>query len=157
GHSSAHGPPFVTGHESNHPARCRAVSRTNHVNATRVLLHPAADHRSATRLGSRHSVPARAMNHVLSRLPWPLGQEAMALWGIARGVTSPVRRARAVQWAACHRTGSSARWRLALSLLANDGRFEAIHGLLGVRDAETLRATQIIEGEERLRSAVQAG
>jgi lauroyl/myristoyl acyltransferase len=81
----------------------------------------------------------------------------MASIAIARGFVQPRRLRRALEWASHYRHGVSGRWRLALSLLAYDGRFKAAHSLLGVRDAEQLRAHFTVDGEAHLRQAMEKG
>lgn len=104
-----------------------------------------------------HSLPARAFHGSLNALPWPWGEEVMATVGVARGLVQPRRLRRALGWASHYRHGLADRWRLALSLLAHDGRFEATHSLIGVRDAEQLRSHLAVDGAEHLSRAREKG
>lgn len=118
---------------------------------------PPASVNAAPRRPGRRSLPSRVLHVGLNALPWPWGEEVMATVAIARGFAQPKRLRRALDWAAHYRHGLAGRWRLALSLLAHDGRFEAAHSLLGVRDAEQLRAHFTVDGETHLRRAMEKG
>lgn len=105
----------------------------------------------------RHSLPARAFFGSVNALPWPWGEEVMATVGVARGFVQPRRLRHALGWASHYRHGLADRWRLALSVLAHDGRFEATHSLIGVRHAEQLRSHLAVDGAEHLSRAMEHG
>ena len=123
--------------------------------SSRAAFTPAA--KGAADPPRRHPLGARILHGGLHALPWPWGEEVMALVGVGRGLTRPRRLRRALRWAAHHRSGRVDRWRLALSLLAHDGRFEAANALIGVRDVERLRSHLSVEGAKHLHAAAEAG
>ncbi|MGH7534999.1 MAG: hypothetical protein ACREMG_05380 [Gemmatimonadales bacterium] len=55
-----------------------------------------------------------------------------------------------LRWASSQRSGAWRRWRLALAMLAHQGRWIAQSALLGVRDPDVLRRHLVVEGEANL-------
>lgn len=65
--------------------------------------------------------------------------------GVARG-----RFRRAAAWAAAQGATGAARYRMALALLANHGRFVAEEALIGIESSDELARDIVVEGAERL-------
>jgi hypothetical protein len=82
-----------------------------------------------------------------------MGEDLVALLGAVQGLVRPGRRRRAIDWAAGHRPSGWGRWRLALSVHAQQARFIAQEALVGVREPATLRRHVRVEGAEHLAAA----
>jgi len=93
----------------------------------------------------------------LDRLPWPLGEDALAGIYLVKSLGQRARWQRAREWAGAHRTTRVGRWWLAARLCACYGRFVARLMLVGFRDPEHFRAQVIVKGEERLKAAAGRG
>jgi lauroyl/myristoyl acyltransferase len=104
-----------------------------------------------------YSRRARIATRCLDILPWPLGQECLAWTGSAIALLDSVRRRRALQWAARHRSTAVGRLSLAVKLFANHARFVAIGALVGVGRPEVLRPHIVVRGVEHLDAAVGRG
>jgi len=87
---------------------------------------------------------------ILRSLPQPLAFQILAGLAIGDGVVRASRLRRALAWATAQGAAGTARWRLALDLLANHGRFVAEEALLGVEDVHDLRRNVVLEGAEHL-------
>lgn len=97
------------------------------------------------------------LSRVLHRLPWPVGEDLLALVGAVQGIVRPRRLQQALQWASAQPAGARGRWRLALGLLAYHGRFFAQETLVGVRHLEALRHRVTLVGETHLAQALERG
>jgi lauroyl/myristoyl acyltransferase len=85
-------------------------------------------------------------------LPWPWAERLLdALFRVRVLVRLPDLR-RALAWARAQ-PGVKSRWRLALALAANEGRFVARHALLGIRTPEHLQSVVAVRGAEHLAGA----
>jgi hypothetical protein len=91
----------------------------------------------------------------LDRLPWPWGEEILAVCSVARAFVSPARRRQALGWASALTGRRGRRWRLAGSLCAYRGRFLARSAFVGVREIETWRHLVSVRGEEHLAAAAK--
>jgi len=103
-----------------------------------------------------YSPAVKAVNRGLNLLPWPWGEDMMALLGVVQAFARVSRLRRALRWAAAQ-PGARGRWGLALSLLSHHGRFIAMEALVGIREPEALRRHLIVEGEEHLIKAAEKG
>lgn len=96
----------------------------------------------------RHRRAVWALLLGLDVLPWPLGEDVLALLFMAAGIVRRSRWRRAVAWAASQ--PGRRRWPLALALCAFRGRWVARSALLGLRRPEDLRRHIIVHGTEHL-------
>jgi len=128
------------------------------LNADPKALLPAASGRTGLWPVSpiSYSPTVKAVNWGLNLLPWPWGEEMMALLGVVQAFARVSRLRRALRWAEAQ-PGAGGRWGLALSLLSHHGRFIAMEALVGIRDPESLRRHLIVEGEEYLIRAAERG
>jgi lauroyl/myristoyl acyltransferase len=95
----------------------------------------------------------RPLMPVLRRIPAPPARWMLAGLAIADGLCRRQRFRLASTWAAAQGRRGAARWRLALAILANHGRFVADEAMLGVRELNELRLGTEIRGAEHLRAA----
>jgi len=102
-------------------------------------------------------VLGRWLSRGLHQLPWPVGEDLLALVGVAQGIVRPRRLQQALQWASAQPAATRGRWRLTLELLAYHGRFFAQETLVGVRRPETLRHRVTLVGETHLAQASERG
>ena len=100
---------------------------------------------------------ARLMIRLLDPLPWPVGEDLMAVAGMAQALVRPRQLHRALAWARGQSPRLRRPWLLALALLANYGRAVAQESLVGIRDPDLLRRRFLILGEEHLRTARARG
>jgi lauroyl/myristoyl acyltransferase len=101
-------------------------------------------------VGMFHSSPRlRRVEPLLRWCPRWLGEATLAGLAVADGLRrGRYRRARA--WAAAQPGAASPPWRVALTLLANHGRFCAEEALVGVRTTAAPAADVVVEGAEHL-------
>jgi lauroyl/myristoyl acyltransferase len=90
---------------------------------------------------------------LLRRLPPALTTEILASAAIGQGLVKIERCRRALAWATAHGARGTAKWRLAVALLANHGRFVAQEAMVGISDLHDLRCGVVVEGAEHLRAA----
>jgi len=90
---------------------------------------------------------------LLRRLPASMTSELLAGAAVCQGLVDFERYRRTLAWATAHGARGTARWRLALAVLANHGRFVAQEAMLGVSDLHDLRRGVVVEGTEHLRAA----
>lgn len=98
--------------------------------------------------------PARLgpLMQTLRRFPFPLTARMLAAMAVADGFVRRRRFRRALSWAANRGATRWNRWRIALALLANHGRFVAEEALLGVECIDDLRRGVVVIGDEHLRA-----
>lgn len=89
---------------------------------------------------------------ILRRLPAVCSRAALAALAIGDGIVR-WRLTAAAEWAGAQGVTGVARWRLALAVLANHGRFVGDELMLGVEDLGELRQGARIHGAEYLESA----
>ena len=89
----------------------------------------------------------------LDLLPWPWGERLLASVFVLKAFVQVSRLRQALSWAAAQSVRGAARWRLALALLAHQGRAVARTAIVGLRAPETWRPSVEVRGEEHLRSA----
>jgi lauroyl/myristoyl acyltransferase len=89
---------------------------------------------------------------LLRRVPFPITERILAALAIADGVVRRGRFRRASTWAADRGARGWERWRIALALLANHGRFVAEEALLRGEGPDELRRRVVVLGEEHLRT-----
>jgi lauroyl/myristoyl acyltransferase len=87
---------------------------------------------------------------MLDRLPWPWGEDILARLFVAKALFRPRRLRRALAWASVSLGGRGGRWRLALSLHANQGRLVARKTLVGFRHPDDLRRHLVVQGQEHV-------
>ena len=92
----------------------------------------------------------RPLMPLLRRVPAPLATWLLAGLAVGESVVHASRLRRALRWAAAQGAKGPAKWRLALALLANHGRFVAQEAMIGVPNLSTLSRNVIIEGREHL-------
>ena len=86
----------------------------------------------------------------LCRLPWPWGEEILAVCFVARAPLRTTRLLQALAWASAQPTRGTNRWRLARRLCACHGRFVARSALIGIREPALLRQHTTVRGADRL-------
>lgn len=99
----------------------------------------------------------RLLIRLLDPLPWPVGENLMAVAGMAQALVRPRQLQRALAWARAQSPRLRRPWLLALALLANYGRAVAQESLVGIRNPSLLRRRLLILGEEHLRTASTQG
>jgi lauroyl/myristoyl acyltransferase len=103
------------------------------------------------RAGLRRLLP------LLGAVPGGIGEEALARAGAVKPMCEPAKRRIALAWAAHHATGRRQRWRIATSLLAQDGRILMFNARVGLRDLDAYRRRIRLEGLEHLDAARRRG
>jgi lauroyl/myristoyl acyltransferase len=93
----------------------------------------------------------------LRALPYPLSSHLLATAAIAEGFVRNGRFRRALSWAGDRGFGGAAQWRLAVTLLANHGRFVAEEAVLGARSLGDLAENVSVRGAERLANLQESG
>ena len=86
----------------------------------------------------------------LRAIPAPAAVWTLAGLAVGESVVHTSRLRRAIAWASARGARGSAKYRLALALIANHGRFVAEEMMIGVPDLETLGRNVVIEGREHL-------
>jgi lauroyl/myristoyl acyltransferase len=94
-----------------------------------------------------------ALALALDALPWPLGEDLLALGFVARGFVRPARLREALAFAGAWSEPGAPRRRLARSLCAYHGRFVARSALVGMRDPDTVLRHVTVRGQEHLTAA----
>jgi lauroyl/myristoyl acyltransferase len=92
----------------------------------------------------------RVLLSLLRPLPRPLAEPVLVTLAVLDGLCRRARLRRALTWAADRGARGSNRWRIALALLANHGRFVAREALVGVGDASDLTRDVLVVGREHL-------
>jgi lauroyl/myristoyl acyltransferase len=86
----------------------------------------------------------------LRLVPYPVSTGLLAAMAVTDGLVRRGRLRRALTWAASRGAAGRDRWRIALALLANHGRFVAEEALLGVQSVDDLRRGASVVGGEHL-------
>ena len=92
----------------------------------------------------------RTLMPFLRAVPAPLAAWMLAGLAVGEGVVHRHRLRSALAWAAAQGATGTAKWRLALALFANHGRFVAQETMIGVPDLRALSRNVVIEGREHL-------
>ena len=93
----------------------------------------------------------------LRALPYPLTSHLLATAAVAEGFVRNGRFRRALSWAGDRGFGGAGQWRLAVTLLANHGRFVAEEAVLGARSLGDLAQNVSVSGAERLANLQESG
>lgn len=97
----------------------------------------------------------RPLMALLRRIPVVPARWMLSGLAIGDGICRRRRFQLACEWAEAQGRSGADRWRLALAILANHGRFVADEAMLGVTELSELRRGTVVEGAEHLRAAAQ--